>query len=98
MSSRAAPGTCGHADHAHLAPLTYDPRSAGVAAPQCQRDEWFQVGWGRCVVATVGERPASPVCVVLRGLEGTAIGAGAVHEARLGGTFPLTAACLTVLM
>jgi hypothetical protein len=36
--------------------------------------------------------------VVLRGLEGTAIGAGAVHEARLGGTFPLTAACLTVLM
>jgi len=58
----------------------------------------FRWGWGRCVVVTVGERPGSPVCVVLRGLEGTEIGAGAVHEARLGGTFPLTAACLTVLM
>lgn len=65
---------------------------------QIQRDELFQVGWGRCVVVTVGERPGSPVYVVLRGLEGTAIGAGAVHEARLGGTFPLTAACSTVLM
>jgi hypothetical protein len=52
--------------------------------PNASEMSGFRWGLGRCVVVTVGERAGSPVCVVLRGLGGTAIGAGAVHEARLG--------------
>ena len=54
----------------------------------------FRRGLGPLRVVTVGERPGSPVCVVLRGLEGTTIGAGAVHEARLGGNVSLDCSVL----